>query len=287
MNAGTLNVAGGAGALIGELSGTAGATVVFPGAEFLATRITQASLTVNAAGTSAGSVIIAAAGTLGMVTSKVNALNIAGGATPAAQVDLANTNLVVDYATGTASPLATVRAQIRSGYNPGGPAWTGNGITSSEAATHAGMGLGYAEASDALGLTGSQTVTWFGQTVDATSVLIRYTKSGDANLDGVVDFADLVKLAQHYNDASGGRTWFEGDFNYDGNVDFNDLVAIAQNYNTGLSGQPTGAELPAGFEQQFAAAMASVPEPGGVAVAGVIGCVWCGRRRRRGRLRYS
>jgi CSLREA domain-containing protein len=54
----------------------------------------------------------------------------------------------------------------------------------------------------------------------------------DANHDGSVDFNDLVKLAQNYNNVDGQRTWEQGDFNGDGNVDFNDLVILAQNYNT-------------------------------------------------------
>jgi ELWxxDGT repeat protein len=56
---------------------------------------------------------------------------------------------------------------------------------------------------------------------------------GDANHDRVVDFNDLVKLAQNYNTA--GKSFEEGDFNFDGKVDFNDLVILAQRYNTSLA----------------------------------------------------
>jgi hypothetical protein len=55
---------------------------------------------------------------------------------------------------------------------------------------------------------------------------------GDANLDGVVDFADLVILSQNYNTTTGAGTWSTGDFTGDGNVDFNDLTLLSQNYNT-------------------------------------------------------
>jgi hypothetical protein len=136
------------------------------------------------------------------------------------------------------------------------------------------MALGYAEASDVLGLSGTSTANWLGQTVDATSLLIRYTKAGDATLDATVDFNDLVKLAQHYNDTSGARTWFEGDFNFDGNVDFNDLVLLAQNYNTAL---PAGAV--ADFGGDWALAVASVPEPTMLGAAAA-GALMLGRRRR-------
>ena len=108
---------------------------------------------------------------------------------------------------------------------------------------------------------------------------------GDANADGVVDFDDLVALAQNYNVADAQRGWADGDFTFDGRVDFNDLVALAQNYNTSFI-QPADA-LPSGTTPELAAdwvtaTNAVAPEPGGavvvVAVAG-ISLVW---RRNRG-----
>ena len=59
--------------------------------------------------------------------------------------------------------------------------------------------------------------------------------AGDANGSGMVDFQDLIVLAQNYNTA--GRTFSGGNFNYstDGLVDFADLIILAQNYNTSLA----------------------------------------------------
>jgi hypothetical protein len=86
-----------------------------------------------------------------------------------------------------------------------------------------------------------------------------FSFGGDANRDRVVDFNDLVKLAQNYN--SSGKTWADGDFTGDGNVDFNDLVILAQHYNTSLS----GAALPGpatSFSSDVAAAFAlAAPKP--------------------------
>jgi hypothetical protein len=62
---------------------------------------------------------------------------------------------------------------------------------------------------------------------------------GDANDDHVVDFNDLVILAQNYNTT--GKTWSQGDFNGDGNVDFDDLALLAQHYNTSLAPTPAPA----------------------------------------------
>ena len=53
---------------------------------------------------------------------------------------------------------------------------------------------------------------------------------GDANLDGKVDFADLLILARHYGRT--GAAWSDGDFNGDGSAGFDDLVILARNYGT-------------------------------------------------------
>jgi len=126
-------------------------------------------------------------------------------------------------------------------------------------------GLGYAEASDVLSPTGGQ---FAGHSLDGTALLVRTTLTGDANLDGTVDFDDLVRLAQNYNTADGQRVWYDGDFDYDGNVDFDDLVKLAQNYNSALPAAPVGGAAGASFDGNLAAALANVPEPS--AVAGLI-----------------
>ena len=51
---------------------------------------------------------------------------------------------------------------------------------------------------------------------------------GDANLDGTVNFTDLLVLAQNYGVQNGN--WQHGDFNGDGRVNFADLLLLAQNY---------------------------------------------------------
>jgi hypothetical protein len=97
-------------------------------------------------------------------------------------------------------------------------------------------------------------------------VLVRYTLAGDATLDGVVDFKDLVQLAQNYNTADGNQVWYAGDFTYDGNVNFADLVKLAQNYNGALASAAVVPGASAGFEADLAAAFASVPEPAALPV---------------------
>jgi hypothetical protein len=108
-------------------------------------------------------------------------------------------------------------------------------------------------------------------------------KGGDANADGSVDFLDLAKMAQNYNVTDGQRRWSDGDFNYDGNVDFQDLSIMAQSYNT--SGVQGGPAVPAGtssdFAADWAAAVASVPEPSALVVVGLLLTCALKRHRRR------
>ncbi len=56
---------------------------------------------------------------------------------------------------------------------------------------------------------------------------------GDANVDGIVGFDDLLIVAQNYGRAT-GTLFSEGDFNYDGQIDFDDLLVIAQQYGATL-----------------------------------------------------
>jgi hypothetical protein len=190
-------------------------------------------------------------------TSKVKELNVIP--ETGAKLDLAENHLVVDYT--SSSPVDDIARWVQAGYASG--AWTGPGIGSSAAATATlSDAIGYAEAS-AFGHT-----VFGGESVDSTSLLLRYTLAGDANLDGSVNFTDLVAMSQNY-DEPGTFYWWQGDFNHDGTVNFSDQVLLSQNYNT---------SLPSGASPAFA--MAEVPEP---ALAGAlvgIGLVTLMRRRR-------
>ncbi len=97
-----------------------------------------------------------------------------------------------------------------------------------------------------------------------TAVTVTKTILGDTNVDGAVNFVDLLSLARNYGNA--GRNWIDGDFSGDGLVDFVDLLALARNYNTSLNaGSPDTFNGPGtgDFEADWALAlsMAAVPEP--------------------------
>ena len=142
------------------------------------------------------------------------------------KLDIGLSNLIVNYDAPN-SPLQSIKDSLASAYNGG--SWTGSsGITSSLINTADGQSVGFGEASDILSPTGG---TFFGTNVDATSVVIAPRLAGDADLNGTVDFNDLVRLARNFNQS--GRVFASGDFNYssDGLVDFNDLVLLARNFN--------------------------------------------------------
>jgi len=65
-------------------------------------------------------------------------------------------------------------------------------------------------------------VHWVGEIMD--------TALGDANLDGVVDFADFLAMSSEFNEESG---WAGGDFDGDGVTEFSDFLILSQNYGSG------------------------------------------------------
>ena len=145
--------------------------------------------------------------------------------------------MAVDY-TG-ASPLGAWSGSGYSGitglitHGRNGGSWNGSGgiLTAMSAARSPGAlaTLGVAEASGALGLSGSQTALWDGVTVDATTVLTRYTYTGDANLSGTINGDDYFAIDGGY--AAHATGYAAGDFNYDGHVNSDDYFLIDSNYN--------------------------------------------------------
>lgn len=62
------------------------------------------------------------------------------------------------------------------------------------------------------------------------------TRSGDANLDGEVDFGDFLLLSRSFGQPG---TWADGDFNGNGEVDFPDFLILSSNY-----GKPRSVPVP-------------------------------------------
>ncbi len=268
---GTTNVNEGTLRVTGSIATSVQTNVNNTGTYDAAAKQTLQALTINNGGTVK---VTKGALTVGNNTTAAP-LVIASATGETGTLDVTTNGLIVDYIAGNeAAALTAVRDQIIRGYNATAPGagdgnWKGPGITSSNAGGN--KAVGYAQASEIPLGAGN---TFLGSVVDADAIVVRYTLTGDANLDGNVGFSDLVAVAQHYGVSDGSGRWVTGDFNFDGNVGFADLVAVAQNYGGALPASVPGA-TPA-----FAAALASVPEPSMLSLVGV-GAMAMMRRRRR------
>jgi autotransporter-associated beta strand protein len=158
--------------------------------------------------------------------------------------DIRSGKLQLDY-TGGSSPAATVAAALATSFASG---FTTGQFRSSTAAANRGIGW--------LDDAGTSTLT------------IAAALYGDANLDGTVNFDDLLKLAANYN--TSGKNWAQGDSNYDGTVNFDDLLKLAANYNQTITGS---------FGGDWALAQA-VPEPTVLTIVAAGTAVSLRRRRR-------
>jgi hypothetical protein len=175
-------------------------------------------------------------------------------------LDVKNNALAIDYDGPAGALLDQTRQWIMRGQA------FGTGIVSSS--IDPGRRLGYGDTA----LLGVRT--YAGLSVDDSSVVVLFTFSGDADLDGDVDVGDLGQLATHWQSAA---DWAGGDFDYNGTVDVNDLGLLATNWQAGV-GTPLGAsfaEAVAGFGLPNVA----VPKPTGLGLMLASVALKCCRRR--------
>lgn len=163
--------------------------------------------------------------------------------------------------------VGTSRLTVRSGLSAGqvmawistgrnGGAWDGPaGVTSSAVAAALGRAVGWRANGDG-------------------SFTIAYSAAGDLDLNGVVDFDDVVAMvsAGRY-DTGLPATWSQGDYDYNGVVDFDDVVGIV---SAGLF--DTGAYAAAPLQL---GPLTAVPEPA-TWIAAASGAALAAAARRRG-----
>ncbi len=160
--------------------------------------------------------------------------------------------------------------------------WSGtSGITSSAAATQSERAVGWLNNGD-----GSFTVS--------------FAAAGDWNVNGVVDFDDVVQfVSANLYDTGLPATWADGDYDYNGVVDFDDVVAsVSANlfdagpYNAGIQSGSLAALIGGGGlalpgaggadPTLLAGGMTAVPEPSaGVLLALAVGALVAYNRRGR------
>jgi hypothetical protein len=138
------------------------------------------------------------------------------------RVELFLNSLVIDYS--GPSPLEDVRSLVSSGYTGG--AWSGAGIGTSALFSET-MGVGYAESR---ALFNAFPASFDGFVVDDTSILMRRTLYGDANLDRNVNLLDFARLLDNFNRT--GAVWTEGNFNYDNRTNLPDFNLLASKFGS-------------------------------------------------------
>jgi len=117
-------------------------------------------------------------------------------------------------------------------------------------------------------------------------ILVKYTLAGDANLDGVVNFIDLLAVIQNFNKT--GTDWARGNFAYGTSTNFTDLLLVIQNFNKTLTPAFTSGDglpdtvVPLEFSASasIASTSAQLPEAGAV-IPLLLGAASLGLRRRR------
>jgi autotransporter-associated beta strand protein len=156
-------------------------------------------------------------------------------------LDLGNNDLIVDYNVAP-SPFALLSDMLRSGFNFGD--WLGMGITSSAAANPLANGnfaLGIAENGQLVNSFGNGTTTgplFDGQSVDSTTVLIKFTHRIDLDLDGLVTGNDAAVFNGWFSEGDSGATWQTGDVDYDGAWTSNDAAVFNSFYDESLGSLP-------------------------------------------------
>jgi hypothetical protein len=132
-----------------------------------------------------------------------------------------------DVGSWDGSAYSGLTGAVARGYADG--SWTGAGITSAAAAASNGLNaVAIARAGDVLGIGASETASWRGQTVTGGSVLLLYTYTGDADLDGAITGDDYFAIDSAFPRAA--RGWSNGDFNYDGLLTGDDYFFIDSNF---------------------------------------------------------
>jgi hypothetical protein len=131
-----------------------------------------------------------------------------------------------------------VNALVRSSFNNFG--WDLPGITSSTAQADVAGGtpstLGVLLNNDGGGNplfygAGTESPTFMGAAVDANTVIVRFTRLGDGNLDGAVDTVDFALFQAGYSGAAPFVGFAFGDYDYNGVIDTVDFGLFQAGYS--------------------------------------------------------
>jgi hypothetical protein len=159
------------------------------------------------------------------------------------KLDLADNDLVVHQ-----GDLANLQALASEGRNvaSGGfldGTWTGNGLTSSAAAS-VDASVGFEQNALAVVQNGDLPFGPYSdwqlglqdEALGSGDILVKYTYTGDFELDGAVDDSAAIALGAFYdNGATTGHSWSDGDTNGDGKIDDTDAIVLGALFGNGIS----------------------------------------------------
>ncbi|CAN5586237.1 hypothetical protein BH09PLA1_BH09PLA1_26970 [soil metagenome] len=167
-----------------------------------------------------GSMIVRAGG---YNTPRTKSLSITSGGS----LDLYDNDLILDYTGG--SQLVAIQSLINSAR--AGGTWAGAGLTSTSAKNSSPKNrtLAAMEATDYQSIYGPGA-TFNGQSIDSSTVLVKFTYYGDADFNGTVNFDDYSRTDAGFNQGRSG--WLNGDFDGNGLVNFDDYSLIDLAFNT-------------------------------------------------------
>jgi hypothetical protein len=117
---------------------------------------------------------------------------------------------------------------------------------------------------------GSAYATFSGLSVTPDDVLVKYTYTGDTNLDGAVTFDDYAAMDAAFFGTIPNLGWATGDINFDGAINFDDYAVVDQ----------------ANFQQAApltasANGPTAVPEPSSCLLLALAGCLCFAAQTRR------
>jgi autotransporter-associated beta strand protein len=235
----------------GSITGT-GNTQIDAGAALIADHVRQGILTVS------GLVRVRPNGTA-TSASRLTDLSFTGNGT----LDLNDNDLIIDYAATGPNPMVKLQNWVLQGYADS-PTAGKTGIISTTGQSAGNTMLALFDNA----ITGLPSFD--GQTVDATTIIGKYTYQGDINLDGQVDGSDLSIVFSNLGaTVQPGNAWLLGDTNIDGIITPDDLMAIDANFGRGI-GNPLAAQ----------GIIAAVPEPTGLTLVATAGLLALRRRRK-------
>ena len=158
---------------------------------------------------------------------KLNTLSIAS----TASLDLFDNDLIIQSTSaGKAALLTAINGYLKTGRAKG--VWNGAGIRSTTAGATSLHNTTLAAIVNDRGDGTTVLAQIDGQTVDANTILIKYTYNGDADLSGAITADDYALIDAGFANRATAKGFRNGDFDYTGSINADDYFLIDQAMST-------------------------------------------------------